>query len=84
MNGRRYTSFAWLCVLIVVLVAFGCLAYSRNADLVAQALNTIAFFLALHLPESWRNARARAHRDQPQPATDITPDFPEQPRRGIR
>ncbi|WP_372356948.1 hypothetical protein ACCP99_08120 [Xanthomonas sp. NCPPB 3443] len=84
MIGRRYTSFAWLCVLISVLVAFGCFAYSRDADLVAQALHAIAFFLALHLPESWRNARASAHRDQAQPAADSTPDFPEPPRRGIR
>lgn len=84
MTGRRYSSFAWLCVLIVVLVAFGWLAYSRNAALIAQALHTIAFFLALHLPESWCNARASAHRDQAQPATGSTPDFPEPPRRGIR
>ncbi|WP_127159243.1 hypothetical protein [Xanthomonas arboricola] len=84
MTGHRYTSFAWLCALVVVLVAFGWLAYSRNAALIAQALHTIAFFLALHLPESWFKARASAHRDQAQPAIDSTPDFPEPPRRGIR
>ncbi|MBB5675553.1 hypothetical protein [Xanthomonas arboricola] len=84
MTGRRYTSFAWLCAVVVVLVVFGWLANSRDADLIAQALHTIAFFLALHLPESWCNARARAHRAQAQPAIDIPPDFPEQPRRGVR
>ncbi|MCC8492386.1 hypothetical protein ABQW67_19760 [Xanthomonas hortorum] len=73
MTGRSYASFVWLCVLIVVLVAFGYLSYSRDADLIAQALHTIAFFLALHLPESWRNARAHAHRAQPLPAIDSTP-----------
>lgn len=84
MTGRSYANFVWLCELVLALVAFGCLSYSRDADLIAQALHTIAFFLALHLPQSWSNARARAHRAQPQPATDITPDFPEQPRRGVR
>ncbi|UXA66051.1 hypothetical protein [Xanthomonas prunicola] len=84
MTGRSYANFVWLSVLVLVLVAFGCLSYSRNADLIAEALHTIAFFLALHLPQSWSKARARAHSAQPQPAAEITPDFPEPPRRGIR
>lgn len=84
MTGRSYANFVWLCVLVLLLLVFGCLSYSRDADLIAQALHTIAFFLALHLPQSWSNARARAHRAEPPPAVDPSISFPEQPRRGVR
>ncbi|MEA5123269.1 hypothetical protein [Xanthomonas floridensis] len=86
MTGRHYYRFLFLGESILFLAALAIFAYERNAHEISSALLVIAFVLSLHVPESLRNARARAraHRAQPKPATDITPDFPEQPRRGVR
>ncbi|OOW99249.1 hypothetical protein Xgly_03380 [Xanthomonas citri pv. glycines] len=84
MTGRHYYRFLFLGESILFLAALAIFAYEQDAHAICSALLIVAFVLSLHVPESWRNARARAHRDQAQPATGSTPDFPEQPRRGIR
>jgi hypothetical protein len=84
MTGRSYAGFAWLCASVLFLAALALFACVRSAHGICSAVLVVGFVLSLHLPQSWSNARARAHRAQPQPATDITPDFPEPPRRGIR
>ncbi|MFB9112048.1 hypothetical protein QSH39_021070 [Xanthomonas arboricola pv. corylina] len=86
MTGRYYYRFLFLVESILFLAALAIFAYEQKAHAICSALLVVAFVLSLHVPESLRNARARAraHRDQAQPASDSTPDFPEQPRRGIR
>ncbi|WP_415916333.1 hypothetical protein SE336_16075 [Xanthomonas arboricola] len=84
MTARSYAGFAWLCASVLFLAALAIFAYARSAHAVCSAVLVVGFVLSLHLPQSWSNARARAHRAQPQPATGTTPDFPEPPRRGIR
>ncbi|MEQ7866540.1 hypothetical protein ABQ137_07910 [Xanthomonas sp. WHRI 8393] len=84
MTGRHYYRFLFLGESILFLAALAIFAYEQGAHAICSALLIVAFVLSLHVPESWRNARARAHRDQAQPATGSTPDFQEPPRRGIR
>ncbi len=49
------------------------------------ALLTIGFILALHIPQSYRNARRKAAQARTAPMVRPNlPDFPEQPRRGVR
>ncbi|WP_115540001.1 hypothetical protein [Xanthomonas campestris] len=86
MNGRHYYRFLFLVESILFLAALAIFAYEQKAHAICSALLVVALVLSLHVPESLRNARAsaRAHRDQAQPTTGSTPDFPEQPRRGVR
>ncbi|NJC36419.1 hypothetical protein GGR60_000909 [Xanthomonas arboricola] len=84
MTGRHYYRFLFLVESILFLAALAIFTYEQNAHQICSALLVVGFVLSLHLPQSWSNARARAHRAQPQPAAEITPDFPEPPRRGIR
>lgn len=86
MTGRPYYRFLFLVESILFLAALAIFTYEQSAHQICSALLVVVFVLSLHVPQSLRNARARAraHRAQPQPATDITTDFPEQPRRGIR
>ncbi|AJQ88086.1 hypothetical protein ACQR5V_21615 [Xanthomonas oryzae pv. oryzicola] len=53
---RSYSAFGWLCATVTMLTAIGCFAYYRNSDLIGSTLTTIAFLLALHIPQSYRNA----------------------------
>ncbi|MCD0280504.1 hypothetical protein JWH04_16460 [Xanthomonas melonis] len=84
MNGRCYAGFAWLCASVLFLAALALFAYARGAHGICSAVLVVGFVLSLHLPQSWSNARARAHRAGPLPVADPSPDFPEQPRRGVR
>lgn len=84
MTGRCYAGFAWLCASVLFLAALAAFAYAQDAHAICSAVLVVGFVLSLHLPESWRNARARAYCPPPVPAIDTTPDFPEQPRRGVR
>ncbi|ARV23358.1 hypothetical protein NDK37_12505 [Xanthomonas citri pv. glycines] len=84
MTGRSYAGFAWLCASLLFLAALALFAYVRSAHGICSAVLVVGFVLSLHLPQSWSNARARAHRAEPLPAVDPSISFPEQPRRGVR
>ncbi|MCC8492323.1 hypothetical protein [Xanthomonas citri] len=82
---RSYSAFGWLLATVIVLAAIGGFAYYRNADLIGSTLTTIAFLLALHIPQSYRNARRKAAQARTAPMVRPNlPNFPEQPRRGVR
>ncbi|MCC4588718.1 hypothetical protein LL962_16690 [Xanthomonas sp. NCPPB 1067] len=84
MTGRHYYRFLFLGESILFLAALAIFAYEQGAHAICSAVLVVGFVLSLHLPQSWSNARARAHRAEPLPVADPSPDFPEQPRRGIR
>lgn len=82
---RSYSAFGWLCATVIVLASIGCFAYYRNADLIGSTLTTVSFLLALHIPQSYRNARRKAAQARAAPMVRPNlPDFPEPPRRGVR
>ena len=82
---RSYSAFGWLCATVGVLAIIGGLAHLRGAYAIAAALLTIGFILALHIPQSYRNARRKAAQARTAPMVRPNlPDFPEQPRRGVR
>lgn len=83
--SRSYSAFGWQCATVGVLAILGHLAYHENAYVIGAALTTSAFILALHIPQSYRNARAKAAQARTAPMVRVnTPKFPEQPRCGIR
>lgn len=83
--SRSYSAFGWLCATVGMLAIIGGLAHFRGADAIAAALLTIGFVLALHIPQSYRNARAKAAQARTAPMVRPNlPNFPEQPRRGVR
>lgn len=57
---RSYSAFGWLCATVGLLAIIGGVAHFRGAYGIAAALLTIGFILALHIPQSYRNARAKA------------------------
>lgn len=82
---RSYSAFSWLCMTVGALLIIGGLAHWRAAHGIASALLTIGFVLALHIPQSYRNARRKAAQARTAPMVRPNlPDFPEQPRRGVR
>lgn len=58
--SRSYSAFGWLCATVGYLAIIGGLAHLRGAYGIAAALLTIGFILALHIPQSYRNARRKA------------------------
>ena len=82
---RSYASFFWLCATVGLLAIIGGAAHWRGSHGIAAALMTIVFVLALHIPQSYRNARAKAAQARTAPMVRVnTSNFPEQPRRGVR
>ncbi len=83
--NRCYSSCTCLCATVGALAIIGGLAHFRGAHGIAAALLTIAFVLALHIPQSYRNARRKAAQARTAPMVRPNlPNFPEQPRRGVR
>lgn len=58
--SRSYSAFGWLCAWVVFLSALGAFAYHGNAHATATTCFMCAFIWALHIPQSYRNGRAKA------------------------
>ncbi|WP_115560048.1 hypothetical protein [Xanthomonas arboricola] len=85
MSVRAYAGTISLCVSVLLLGLVAALAGAKGAHAISSALLVVAFVLSLHVPQSWRNARARRKPSPAQaPRAFDTTDFPEQPRRGVR